>query len=491
VLAVVLVGGAGCARPGVSGGAGAGVGRPAGPEAGGAATALCLGVGGGGARRGSAALLRRVYRPPLFRDGQDATRELDCRPGGNPERGFFVFRDLRASALDVGGLRDGGISLVYGKVLLADYRERPLDARLLARLRAAFTAIRQAGLKVLPRFYYAADEQAPDARPARALEHIATLAPLLRDNADVIAALHAGFLGAWGEWHPEGRASDDDRRRILQALLEALPASRMILVRRPHFKRAAFGGPVTPALAFTSSPLARLGQLDDCFLASDDDRGTFRTPDELRYAIADSAFVAVGGETCALNPPRTDCPSAQAALARHHWSFLNHEYHPDVLRGWRQGGCRDTIACRLGYRLVLRAFTTATTARAGQPLTLALTITNDGYGRPVNPRPLLLALARLDGDGAGRPPSSPPLLLPTGADARAFAAGADADACLTAALPADLPPGEYRIGLALPDPEPTLRADPRYAVQLAGAVSFDPATAVNWLDATALVTVTR
>jgi hypothetical protein len=430
-------------------------------------------------------LIRRSYRPPLFGRGEDASGELDCGRPGNPERGFFAFRDL-LGRLELGGLRDSGVSIIYGRVLLADYRERPLDGRLLNRLRAAFGAVRQAGLKVLPRFYYAADQNAPDARNGRALEHIAALAPVLRDNADVIAALHAGFLGAWGEWHPEERASAADRRRILEALLAALPPTRMVLVRRPLWKQLAFGGPVTPALAFSGAPLARVGHLNDCFLATADDRGTFRAPDEEDYAAADSAYVAVGGETCAPNPPRSECPSALHALARHHWSFLNRDYHQDVLASWRQGGCLPTIACRLGYRLVLRAFTLPATARAGQPLALALGLTNDGYARPVNPRPLLLALARLT--GGQRQPTSPPVLLPTGSDARAFAAGADADACLTVTLPADLPAGDYRIGLALPDPEPTLAADPRYAVRLGGGVSFEAASAINWLDATLIVT---
>jgi hypothetical protein len=485
-LAPALAAPAGCARSTTGPGGPATATAPAAPAASWRGPA-CPGLPAGPAALAPGVLLRRNYQPPLFARGQDASREADCRPPGNPERGFFAFRDLLAPA-DTGGLRDGGVSLIYGRVLLAAYRDRPIDAQLLDRLRSAFGTIRQAGLKVLPRFYYAADESSPDASNGRALEHIATLAPLLRDNADIIAALHAGFLGAWGEWHPEERASAADRRRLLQALLAALPASRMVLVRRPVWKQLAFGGPVTAAVAFSGAPLARLGHLNDCFLATADDRGTFRTPDEARYAAADSAYVAVGGETCALNPPRSECPSALAALARHHWSFLNRDYQPDVLASWRQGGCWDTIACRLGYRLVLRAFTLPAAARAGQPLALALGLTNDGYARPINPRPLLLALARF---AAGQPASAP-VLVPTGTDARSFGGGddvdIDVDVCLSGTLPADLPAGDYRVGLALPDPEPTLARDPRYAVRLGGEVSFDAATAINWLDATVVVT---
>ncbi|HEY0714568.1 MAG TPA: DUF4874 domain-containing protein, partial [Polyangia bacterium] len=215
---------------------------------------------------------RSLAAAPIAR-GQPA-----CHAILNPERGFFAFRDLLAPA-DLEGLRNEGITLIYGRALLADYRTRALDDQLLERVRAGFAAVRRAGLKVLPRFYYAADEKAPDVRPARALEHIAALAPVLRENADVIAALHAGFIGAWGEWHPENRATLAERKQIVSALLEALPADRAVLVRRPFYKQALFD-PMGDAAAF-----ARLGHLNDCFLASGDDQGTYRTPGERSFAI--------------------------------------------------------------------------------------------------------------------------------------------------------------------------------------------------------------
>lgn len=411
---------------------------------------------------------RRSYDARLFARG--AAPDGTCAIA-NPERGFFAFRDLLAMT-ELDGLHAEGITLVYGRVLLAPYRNRGLDAALLGKLEAGFAAVRRAGLKVLPRFYYAADDKAPDAPPARALEHITALAPTLRANADVIAALHAGFVGAWGEWHPEERASSVDRRAILTALLEALPATRAVMVRRPFYKKLAFGGPLS-ALA-QGTPLARLGHLNDCFLASDNDMGTYRTTEELGYALADAPFAVVGGETCAPNSPRSDCATALDELARHHFSFLNRDYHGDVLASWRAGGCYDQIACRLGYRFVLRAVSVGRAVKVGQPLPIAVELGNDGFARPINPRPVYLALAA----GAG-----PPVLLPTGVDARAWAPG-DATLCASPVVP-ELAPGAYRVGIALPDPEPSLAADPRYAVRLIGGVSFD--AGINWLETTVTV----
>ncbi|HEY0706304.1 MAG TPA: DUF4832 domain-containing protein [Polyangia bacterium] len=418
----------------------------------------------------------RRFAPLRFARGEDPARTPACQDMRNPERGFFAFRDLLAPA-DLEELREEGVTLIYGQALLAAYRNRPLDEPLLEKVRAGFAAARRAGLKVLPRFYYAADDKAADARPTRALEHIATLAPVLRENADVIAALHAGFVGAWGEWHPEERADLPARKRIVEALLAALPSDRAVLLRRPFYKQALFD-PSTEGAA-----LARLGHLNDCFLASADDQGTYRAPAERSYAARDGARVPVGGETCAVNPPRSECPTALAELERHHWSFLNRDYHTDVLAGWREGGCWDTVACRLGYRLLLTRQWTPSVVRAGGTLAAWVSLVNDGYARPINPRPVAVVLAPRSLSSATKR-----IGIATGFDAQSLTPGRPHDVCLGVAVPLDLAPGIYKVGLALPDPAPTLRNDSRYAVQLGGGVGWDAANGINWLDAEVEVT---
>lgn len=408
----------------------------------------------------------RSHSPRLFSRGDDPSGDPECTALVNPERGFFSFRELR-------GLRDfgRGRSLVYTKVVLGNYLERELDEALLAELAAGFAAARRAGVKTLPRFYYAEAANQPVAELPRVLAHIAQLGPLLRENADVIAALHAGFIGPWGEWHGDREISARDRKDVLEALLGVLPATRMVLVRRPSFKREAFGGPLTAGEAFAGTPLARLGHLNDCFLASDDDQGTYASAGERGYAVADSQFTAVGGETCALNPPRSECPSALMELARHHWSFVNADYDRAVIESWRRGGCEATIACRLGYRLVVRGHESPAAVKPGAKLTLSIALSNDGFARPFNPRPVELVLA-----------GPRTVTLSTGVDARSFAPG-DTTTCLAADLPADLPAGSYRLGLRLADPDPGLRVDPRYAIRFASGSTWDEATGINQLDA--------
>jgi hypothetical protein len=419
----------------------------------------------------------RSFAPKLFVRGDDPARDPDCTDLVNPERGFFLSRDLRY--LNESELRRSENSLVYAKGVLADHLDRDLDPDVLVQIKAGFSIVRRAGFKVLPRFYYVQEAGDPPGNTPRALAHIAQLTPIWQDNVDVIAALHAGFLGDWGEWHTGGVfAAAEDRKPILAAVLAALPASRMVLVRRPAYKREQFGGPLTDAESFSGSALARVGIHNDCFLASPTDDFTYFDETDRAYGADDSRFTAMGGETCGRFPPRSDCATALAEMEHFHWSFINADYDRTVLDGWQVEGCSPTIACRLGYRFVLRGHEIPTQARRGDVVTIALSLTNDGFARAFNARPVMVVLS-----GA-----STRIALPTGIDARAWGPGADVSPCLTVRVPADLPGGTYRVGVSLPDPDPGLGLDPRYAIRLAGGVTWDARGGVNELDAAITIT---
>src|SRR6185503_5544332 len=136
----------------------------------------------------------------------------------------------------------------------------------------------------------------------------------------------------------------------------------------------------------------RVGHHNDCFLASATDMGTYQQQGERDYAVSDSAFVPIGGETCAVYPARSECAPAMAEMALLRFGFLNISYHPDVIQSWRNGGWFGQIACRLGYRLALLRHESPPTLRAGETLSVALKLVNDGYARPPNPRGVELVL---------------------------------------------------------------------------------------------------
>ena len=421
----------------------------------------------------------------------------------NPERGFDHTLETHYLADGSGydpldgdtlrGYRDDGVTQVVRVFYLEKFVDQPtLDPAWLALVQADFDTARSAGVSLIPRFAYKQGGDYPytapygDADLPIVLGHIRQLAPLLQRDQDVIAAVQMGFIGLWGEGYysdyfsePDDSVSDADwqkRREVVQALLAALPGDRMIQVRTMLMKQTienvptGEGGALTPAQAYDGSDLARIGHHNDCFLASDDDFGTFLSDPitlDQQYLAADSRYVPVGGETCAVNSPRSDYPSASAEMARYHYSYLNADYNTDVLDTWGAAGVTDA-AKRLGYRFVMTQ--SRVTGSAVQ-----LDVRNDGWAAPYNPRPAALVLT--GGDGVAH-------TLSFGSDARTWAPGTSttlsADAC-------GLPAGDYAASLALPSATASVAADPDYAIQTANTRTWDAASGTNALGQTVTV----
>ncbi|MBK8997280.1 MAG: DUF4832 domain-containing protein [Myxococcales bacterium] len=395
----------------------------------------------------------------------------------NPGRGFHDFVDL-ASTDDFQGVRAAGRTLAYAGVSLLDYLDAPIPSGFLSQLSAGLDRVRSAKIKVILRFVYRNDMAAPnDAKLTRILEHIQTLGPLLKQHADVIAVLEAGFIGPWGEWHSSSNGLDTDaaaKKAILDALLAATPPDMFVLVRRWSFKHDHAGGPVTAAQAFDGTPVSRLGHHNDCFLASDDDMGTYPFGQAAAWKALigeDTRFVPIGGETCADYPARTTCKVAVPEMSQLRWSFLNAVYHPAALARFQSEGCYDEISSRLGYRLVLESATFPETASPGCALSLSVKLRNDGFAAPYHARELELIL-----DG----PTHFVAKLPV--DPRRFDAGSHAFD-VSVPLPESLPSGSYSLALRLPDPAPALRDIPEYAVRFANATGWDATTGTNLLFA--------
>jgi hypothetical protein len=159
-------------------------------------------------------------------------------------------------------------------------------------------------------------------------------------------------------------------------------------------------------------------------------------------------------------------------MAKLRYSYLNRDYQAAVLSSW--GSNLAVVQRRLGYRLALLSGSFQGGARAGGELGLSLTLRNDGYAAPYNPRSVEI-IARHQSTGAR-------LRAKLNVDPRRFAPGAvqriDARLC----LPAGTPDGSYALSLALPDPEPALRNRPEYSIRLANSGLWDAAGGANSLN---------
>ena len=393
----------------------------------------------------------------------------------NPERGFYATTDL-VDAPNLSGLRASGVTLVHSYVRLDQYRTSDLPDALLQQVSAGFEKARQAGVKVILRFAYnfgPYPDSEPDAPASWVLKHIGQLKPLIEANTDVVAVVQAGFIGAWGEWHTSTNnlTEPKTRQQILEALVSAVPVSRSVQLRYPPYKQAMYGAALTEATAFGNTFAARVGHHNDCFVSSDTDVGTY-PEDEVDvfrdYVGADTAFVPMGGETCAVSAPRSECASALAEMTKLHFSYINREFQEDVLASWQP--CRQEMERRLGYRLLLESAELPDAVKPGGSFRLTLQLKNEGFAAPFNPRPVFVVLRGADFTAKA---------IVEGIDPRRWLTSASVQVRLR--VPSTLPAGSYSLSLWLPDAAPALEARPDYALRLANEQVWDEATGENEL----------
>jgi len=431
----------------------------------------------------------------------------------NPERGFYLHTETRASApasfpANLSSFRLVGradpndtyttkLSLMLRVIYLDTFVNAAISTNFLSKLQTDFDLVRAHGFKAIVRFAYNQDTTRPFNEPAKAriLEHIGQLTPLLRRNRDVIAVLQHGFIGAWGEGYytdifsTTGQAFTaqnwTNRAEVLSALLAALPPERMVQVRVPQQKQKHLYGVAAPtssaaigiSQAHNGSAAARIAFHNDCFLADNTDLGTFTDYDgatdsqdiaNLRnFAALETRYVVMGGETCIENAPDDNCAGAGGRadmdLALFHYSFLNQGYNANVNDDWVAQGCIEDIKRRLGYRLQLVSGIFRTEASPGQAIPLTLEFQNTGYAAPFNPRGLELVLRDAT---TGRKFFAE---LSRDTDARFWLPGSNHVLSVTIALPFGVPMGAYEMLLHLPDTAPSLYGVLPYSIQLANS----------------------
>jgi hypothetical protein len=408
----------------------------------------------------------------------------------NPERGFYHPLDCSSSTLNLStlqGYRTGsGDTLVHCYFNMSGSVTSALPQSTLDMFQKNMDTIRNAGLKTVLRFTYNMSDNAVDPTLTQLNGHLNQLAPYLDKNKDVIAVVQAGFIGSWGEWAnsqhfgamPNLSAQNwTDRKTFTDKLLQTVPAERMVQLRMPVFKQRMTGSStaLTSSEAFNGSAKARLGHHNDCFLASSSDYGTYTDiSTEYPYLAADTTYTPMGGETCNYAPPRSDCPTALSEMAKFHWSYLNMGYNQTVLNAWQTQGCYTQVKQKLGYRFVLQNGAYSSSAKPGGAFQVSLTLQNQGWAAPYNSRDVELVLRNTATGALVR--------VKLNADPRRWLPGQNVTISQTVTLPADMAKGNYAVLLNLPDPMPTLRARPEYAIQLANANTWEASTGFNNLN---------
>lgn len=465
-------------------------------------------------RVAGSAILVALLATPIMAQAQGSspwhfTYEPTTEAIANPERGIFTHQEIASTsnynltAERISRWKQQGLSLVFLGFRMEAFRTSPISEAYLQRVRQNLTLLRTEGIKAVVRFCYSysEDDHPWDAPWTLTEQHIAQLTPILREFSDVITVLEAGFVGVWGEWYYtdnynfEPRPQDyGPRRTLLNALLDALPSDRCVAVRYPAAKlnilQCTYTDTISTATAYDGSVRSRIAFHNDGFLADSDDFGTFQYDFRSRYYWQwESRFVPVGGETAKMSN-FCNVSSARQAMADYHWSYINQDYHQDVIAMWRAAGFLDEVARNIGYRFVLTDADVAQTEVPGRDgkgrvpmLNVAFTMRNDGWAAPYNPRGLQLILqSRRHSrrvfcyDLMPDPLSHPDWAQERGGngnprginDPRHWQPGRTYKPVVSVSL-AGVPEDDYDVCLYLPDGRDNLYARPDYAIRFANA----------------------
>lgn len=406
----------------------------------------------------------------------------------NPERGFYRHTEVHSTnyiGLDQNTLnsyKSINTTIILRVFYLENFIKAPISSSYLSAMQSDFNKIRIAGIKCIVRFAYSDNiNGALDASKAQILAHILQIKPLLIANVDVISSMQAGFIGSWGEWYYTDyfgmnptTADYANRKEVVEAILGALPSSRMVQLRTPTLKQKTYT--TTTALtqnqAFSGTNIARIGHHNDCFLASSTDFGTYNNiSTEYPYLQQETKFTPMGGETCAVNEPRSQCPTAVSEMQQFHWSYLNFDYNPTVISGFQAGNCFSEIQNRLGYRYQLVNGIYPRNAIIGNSTAFTFKINNTGFASVYNQRTVYLVMRNAS--------SNQEYSIALNTDPRFWSSGVETTITENVVLPSNMIAGTYNLFLNLPDASSAISSRPEYSIRLANNSTWEANTGYN------------
>lgn len=415
----------------------------------------------------------------------DVTFEKSEEAITNPERGFYHHTETRPS--DYSFLNQAtleryvsseGITQILRVFYLENFINSPISNDYLLNMQKDFNTIRKAGVKIIVRFAYtkkSGSSPYSDA-PLKIVEHhLEQLKPILFANTDVIEVFQAGFVGAWGEWYYTDHFSESignvtnadwaKRKSLVDKYLTSVPENRIVQLRTPEQKMRILNDETPIKLPEVSNFVlnkSRLGHHNDCFLASLNDIGTYtsRMVAEKAYLEIETAFLPIGGETCGISKPFSDCENAVKEMKRFHWSYLNIDYNTTVLSEWKTQGCYNEIRKNLGYNIYLKSLKVNDEINPTGSVKISFNLINDGFANPYNDRFLEIVLV----------PKSTTLKVhtfKTNVNLKFLQLAKDNLYNLEIGLPKGFSEDAYEIGFSMPDPNISLSNNFNYAIRLA------------------------
>lgn len=418
---------------------------------------------------------------------QATTAELE-----NPERGFyFRIGPNEACSSVTTAVRDGVV--LNQKVRLVYYEVNPATITP-THLNTDMACFRAAGLKVIFGQVYCSSFGCDEGASIEQVEaQLAALKPTIAANRDVIAFMRFGAIGGWGEWATwHGDPTPESvKTRVVNAILDMTPEEIMITHRTPPYVQSLFPKVLDASMAFSGAPQARMGFVNDCFRASDNDIWTFpgATTDvtpaytgtgatQRAYAAAMTEFTPFGAETCDSGGTSsggvmrlacsggTDNAGQLGGIMnegpRYHLTSLHRGYFEGFMNRWLSDGCYDDVKNLMGYRFQLDQVSHSSTAKKGETVRVAIDLRDVGWARIYSARKLVVTLKhRTTGER----------LTGTAGDARQLPSQATSSSTvsLNVNIPSTAAAGGYDVFVSMPDRWPMTKDIAAYAVRFANA----------------------
>lgn len=424
-------------------------------------------------------------------------------PQGFPDITSYLDKETQAYASD-------SVSLVQTYFYLTGAVGKDLTEEDFNTMNTFFDRLRETGRKAVLRFAYETQfmgRAAVGPTLEDIIRHTEQLKPFLEANKDVIQVVQAGMIGAWGEWHSSVHGlenSADTKRTVLEHICRMTPKERAVQIRVPEYKNL---------IDSASEEYKRISFHDDFIVINPHrwDGGMSEGTPAYEQIVRESPYLPVDGElpwgTWSMNQdpdnPEAgwviDGPQTARRLFKQHFTSLSviHNYKekgaPDKysMMYWKEtpvteeflkenkmpvsdGYFRnqdgtpaprnafDYIRDHLGYRIELRELTV-------EDGNIELSLVNRGFSTLFNEHPVYFVLTDENGKVCHT--------QLTDANVHDWQPYAPADPectplthTVTARLETkDVPAGEYRLGLWIPDGSERLQYNPRYAIRCANS----------------------
>lgn len=401
----------------------------------------------------------------------------------NPERGFMhswsvVSEGAPLNLVTLQSLKNENVTIILRLYNLASFKNSDLSEVQLNLIKTDFERLRTAGIKCVLRFAYNENQEDTDAPLNIIQRHLDQLKPVFAGNADVIAFVQAGFIGAWGEWYytTNNLTTLENKKAVVTKLLEVLPKEIKIQLRTPLYKQQVFSNstPIEANVGYGTTDIARVGFHNDCFLASTDDYGTYQNVTiEKNYISKEALYVPTGGETCPpVDVPTASCDTAAKEMALLKWTYLNLDYYGPVLNVWRSNSCFTDFQKKLGYRLLLKSATLKKEVKVNGSFQLNVVMSNAGFAPVYNPKNSFLVLKASDGTLYKKA---------IDLDVRKIIPNVNFELKETLSL-SGIPAGNYQLFLKIEDHSASIADRPEFSIQLANLDSWDALNALNKLS---------